>query len=101
MQQLTQLPSMLSTLRRHKTAASLIVLEIALTSAIIINALHLIGNRITALTADNGVPEAELMMLAVRDTGGAGDAHEISARDLQALRALPGVKSVAIANQVI
>ena len=36
----------LSTLRRHKTAAALIVLEIALTCAIVCNALFLIGQRL-------------------------------------------------------
>src|SRR5690606_22429222 len=36
----------LSTLRRHKTAAALIVLEIALSCAIICNAVFLIGERI-------------------------------------------------------
>ena len=39
----------LSTLMRHKTAAALIVLEIALTCAIICNALFMIGARITQL----------------------------------------------------
>ena len=38
----------LSTLRRHKTAASLIVLEIALSCAIVCNALFLIGERLRA-----------------------------------------------------
>jgi putative ABC transport system permease protein len=96
-----QLLPILSTLRRHKTAASLIVIEIALTSAIICNALFMIANRVTALTADHGVPEKELVMLEVQGAGGSADADEVTNRDLAALRALPGVKDVAIVNQVL
>jgi putative ABC transport system permease protein len=93
----------LSTLRRHKTAAGLIVLEIALTSAIICNALHLISTRLDRLHLDTGLPEAELVMLSVRGTnaGTPEAADEVSARDLQALRALPGVKSAALLNQLV
>lgn len=93
----------LSTLRRHKTAASLIVIEIALTSAIVCNALHLISTRLATLNRDNGVPETELVTLAVRGTAGGGTAEvdEITAQDLRALRAVPGVKSAALVNQVI
>ena len=91
----------LSTLRRHKTAASLIVLEIALTSAIVCNALHLISQRVDMLNHDTGLPEAELVVLGVRGTGGAGNPDELTAQDLQALRALPGVKSAAVLNQLV
>jgi putative ABC transport system permease protein len=91
----------LSTLRRHKTAASLIVLEIALTSAIVCNALHLIGTRLDVLAQDSGLPESELVVLGVRGTGGPANADDVSALDLQGLRALPGVKSVALVNQII
>ena len=38
----------LSTLRRHRTAAALIVLEIALTCAIVCNAIFLISDRLDA-----------------------------------------------------
>lgn len=91
----------LSTLRRHKTAAGLIVLEIALTSAIVCNALHLISQRLDKLNHDTGLPESELMVVSVRGTGGSADADELTSRDLAALRALPGVKSAAIVNQVV
>jgi putative ABC transport system permease protein len=91
----------LSTLRRHKTAASLIVIEIALTSAIVCNALHLIGHRLEVLNHDSGLPEAELVVLGVRGTGASADAEQISLQDLQAFRTLPGVKSATAINQVI
>jgi putative ABC transport system permease protein len=91
----------LSTLRRHKTAAGLIVLEIALTSTIVCNALHMISQRIEMLHHDSGLPESELLVLNVRSTGGPADADELTGRDLAGLRALPGVKGAAVVNQVI
>ena len=91
----------LSTLRRHKTAAALIVLEIALTATIVCNALHLIGVRLERLTADHGLPESELMVVGVRGTRTDNDLDGKTAQDLQQLRALPGVKAVAVVNQVL
>jgi putative ABC transport system permease protein len=91
----------LSTLRRHKTAAILIVLEIALTAAIVCNALHLISQRLTTLQFDSGLPENELVMLEVRGTATGGDPDGITRQDLQALRALPGVKGVTVTSQIV
>ena len=45
----------LSTLLRHKTAAALIVLEIALTCAIICNALFMVGERLAQMRQPSGV----------------------------------------------
>lgn len=45
----------LSTLMRHKTAAALIVLEIALSCAIVCNALFLITNRIERMARPSGL----------------------------------------------
>ncbi|HEX5688331.1 MAG TPA: ABC transporter permease, partial [Ideonella sp.] len=91
----------LSTLRRHKTAASLIVIEIALTSAIVCNALHLISQRFDVLNHDSGLPENELVVLNARGTGGPANAEDVTAQDMLALRQLPGVKSAAIVNQLV
>ena len=91
----------LSTLRRHKTAASLIVLEIALTSAIVCNAAHLIVTRYQRLAADSGVAEKELVLMAARPTTAGDNPDGTTAQDLAALRAIPGVKSVTLTNQII
>jgi len=93
----------LSTLRRHRIAAGLIVLEVALTCTIVTNALHLIQTRIDFLNADSGMAEAEIAVMEVRGSkpvppervGG------IVAEDLAHLRALPGVKAVTNANQIV
>jgi putative ABC transport system permease protein len=91
----------LSTLCRHKTAAGLIVVEIAIATAIVCNALHLIHNRIELLTQDSGLPEAELIDLEVGSALPVSNAEDITAQDLQAIRSLPGVKQAATVDQVV
>ncbi|MEH6418087.1 ABC transporter permease [Pseudomonas sp. CGJS7] len=90
----------LTTLRRHKTAAALIVFEVALTCAIICNALFLIQNRIARLDRPSGMVENELVSVRITDISTRADADALTHTDLAALRALPGVRSVAISNQV-
>jgi putative ABC transport system permease protein len=90
----------LSTLRRHKIAASLIVLEIALTCAIVCNAVFLIGERLGRMHQDSGVPEDELVRVYLNPIGADKDAAVTTAADLDALRTIPGVKSVAVSDQV-
>ena len=95
-----ELRPILSTLRRHKTAASLIVLEIALSCAIICNALFLIAERMENIRRPSGFDETHIVRLQV---GGIGDDEQASAltqTDLASLRALPGVKSASSTNQV-
>lgn len=90
----------LSTLRRHKTAAALIVLEIALTCAIVCNALFLIGQRIDTISQPSGIAENELVEVRL---GGIGKQVNVEARtreDLAALRGIPGVKSAVAINQL-
>ena len=56
-----ELRPILSTLRRHKTASALIVLEIALSCAIICNALFLIGGRLERMDRVSGIAEDTLV----------------------------------------
>jgi putative ABC transport system permease protein len=88
-----------STLRRHKTAAALIVLEIALTCAIVSNALFVIGQRIERMNAPTGMVEAELLLIHLSGIARIESADALTLQDLAMLRALPGVKSAAIVNQ--
>ena len=59
----------LSALRRHKTAASLIVLQIALSCAIICNALFLIGGRIERMDRPTGLADEELVRVRATSIG--------------------------------
>jgi len=90
----------LSTLRRHKTAAALIVLEIALTCAIICNALFIISDRLAQVREVSGLAENELVRVQITSIGGDPDQTARSRADLAALRAIPGVKNATLVNQV-
>ena len=90
----------LSTLLRHKTAAALIVLEIALTCAIICNALFMIGERITFVNEPSGLAEDELVRVQITGIGNDDNAAAQTLTDLAALRGLPGVTGATVINQV-
>jgi putative ABC transport system permease protein len=90
----------LSTLRRHKITALLIAVEIALTCSIICNAVFLISQRMQRMNLPSGVAEHELVQVQVVDIGDRPDAKARGEEELAALRALPGVKSVARVNQL-
>ncbi|MCF7222313.1 ABC transporter permease [Marilutibacter chinensis] len=90
----------LTTLRRHKTAAALIVLEIALSCAIICNAVFLISKRVERMDRPSGLAENELVVIRYAGIGQNDDAQAQAVRDLAAIRQLPGVKAAVLTNQV-
>jgi len=89
---------MLAALDRHRTPVALIVLEIALTFAVISNAIALIAHRYAWLQLDSGVPDRQL--LYIRTDGVNKDAGPLYATMLARLRSLPGVQSAAQINSV-
>ncbi len=95
-----ELRPILSTLRRHKTASALIVLEIALSCAIICNALFLIAGRLDRMQRPTGQAENELVRIQLTGIGTDENAAALTRSDLAVLRALPGVKSASVTNQV-
>ena len=95
-----ELRPILSTLLRHKTAAALIVLEIALSCAIICNALFLISERVDRLHLVSGVAENEVVRVQLTGIGEDADAEALTRSDLALLRGLPGVKAASVTNQV-
>ena len=95
-----ELRPILSTLRRHKTAAALIVLEIALSCAIICNALFLISGRLENMQRVSGIDEAHLLRVQIGGIGTDENAMALTQTDLASLRALPGVRNAAVTNQV-
>jgi putative ABC transport system permease protein len=87
----------LSALGRHRIAATLIALEIALACAVLCNACFLVAGRLDLMRTDSGVDERALATVALRDCDGCGNA-DVNARALQALRAIPGVRAAGAAN---
>lgn len=91
----------LSSLARHRIAAGLIVAEVALSFAIVCNALHMIQVRVDTLSVASGLAESELLNIDLRAVAPIEEAEALTAEDLRRLRALPGVKGVALVNQVV
>lgn len=90
----------LSTLRRHKTAAALIVIEIALSCAIICNALFLIGNRLERMDRPSGTAEDQIVRVQLTGIGRDDNPMALTESDLGVLRAIPGVQSASVTNQI-
>lgn len=92
-----------SALRHHKTAVILLSVEIALTCAIVTNALFLISDRVRAMQVTTGVATDELVWartsgldLGQPSTGASRES--LAAADLAALRAMPGVRAAVLTN---
>ena len=90
----------LSTLRRHKVTAFLVIIEIALTCAIVCNAVFLINQRLDRMHMTSGVAEHELLEILFADIGPNKNQKARTEEDLAALRQIPGVLQVSSANQV-
>ena len=95
-----ELRPILSALRRHKTAAAVIVLEIALSCAIVCNALFLIGSRLERMDRPSGIAEDSIVRLQVIGAGQDDNDAALTATDLADIRAIPGVVAAESVNQV-
>ena len=90
----------LSTLMRHKTAAALIVLEIALSCAIICNALFIVTQRVETLNLASGIDDDRIIEIGLSGIGQQTNADARTAEDLATLRTIPGVERATVINQL-
>ncbi|MGY3040085.1 putative ABC transport system permease protein [Rhodanobacter sp. TND4EL1] len=98
----------LAALRKHKAGVVLIALQIALTLAIVCNAVFIIGQRIERVNRPTGLDESNLFLVSQQwvgapgeDTpGGVDKLDAMQVEDLSALRQLPDVASVAAINSM-
>src|SRR5471032_2588645 len=90
----------LSSLSRHKITAWLVIIEIALTCAIVCNAVFLISQRLERMNMVSGIAEHELVEIQLANLGVRPDAKARTQEDLAALRQIPGVTQVSLANQM-
>ncbi|WDS38023.1 FtsX-like permease family protein [Pseudoxanthomonas sp.] len=89
----------LSALSRHRIAATLITLEIALACAVLCNALFLVAARLELMRTGSGVDERALAVVALSGCDDCNPA-DVNARVLGALRALPGLRAAGQLNAV-
>ena len=98
----------LAALRRHKAGVVLIVLQIALTLAIVCNAVFIIGQRIERWNRQSGIDESDLLRVSQAWVGApSGDdaasiekLDALQRTDLDTLRSLPDVREVAAAESL-
>jgi putative ABC transport system permease protein len=93
----------LSALLRSKTGPVLVAIQVALSLAILANALHIVHERQAVSARSSGLErEEDIFVLSVRHLkqGGHEDQLATQRRDTAALRAVPGVLSVANTSQM-
>jgi putative ABC transport system permease protein len=88
----------LSAMRRNKVGAFLIALQMAITLAILCNALFIIQQRLSMMARSSGVDEANIFTMKNQWVGGPEDLSARLAGDLAALRGLPGVVDAYASN---
>lgn len=94
-----QIQPILAALRKHRLATMLISLEIALACAVLCNAVFLIASRISAMNINSGVDESALGAIVV--TGfDPRQTHDLNARMIAGLAAIPGVASAHVISSV-
>lgn len=90
----------LSSMLRNKTAPLLIAAQVALTLAIVCNALYIIKDRLATAARPSGVDEASVSEIRFYPHRQIADIRGMQLRDMEAIRAVPGVVSAAWTNQV-
>lgn len=90
----------LAALLRHKVAAGLIAAQIALTLAIIANALYIVIDRSQLMARPSGVAEQELFVLGLTPNGSPEQRRADLLADLDAVRKVPGVAGAYLTNSM-
>lgn len=87
-------------LMRNKTGAILIALQVAVTMAIMVNAISIIGDRAEAMARPSGVDEANIFYISSIGFNERFNERVAIEEDLAAIRALPGVVNAIQSNSV-
>ena len=96
-----QIKPILSALRHHKAGTVLIMLQIALTLAIVCNALFIIQQRVSRLSTPSGVVESQLLCIQNQWVGGSSASYgALITGDLDVLRRVPGVVDAYATNSL-
>jgi len=88
----------LSAMRRNKVGAVLVAMQMAVTLAILCNALFIIEQRLSLSARPSGTDEANVLAISNQWVGNPPDQSALVQADLAALRALPGVVDAGVTN---
>jgi putative ABC transport system permease protein len=95
-----QFRPIISAMRRNKVGAILIAVQMAITLAILCNALFIVQQRLAMSKRPTGVDEANVVVLDNQWVGNPADLGARQQADLAALRSLPGVQDAFATNTV-
>ena len=103
-----RLHPMFAALRRHKAGVVLIALQIALTLAIVCNAIFIIGQRVQNIGRASGMNESDVYIVSqqwvgvenVEDEASVAKLDALQREDLAALRNMPDVAAVTPTNSL-
>jgi putative ABC transport system permease protein len=90
----------LSSMMRSKTAPLLIAAQVALTLAIVCNALYIIRDRLATAARPTGADETNLAEIRFYPHREISDPKEMQRADLEAIKAIPGVVAATWVNQI-
>ncbi|MFY2762865.1 ABC transporter permease [Arenimonas sp. MALMAid1274] len=90
----------LSAMLRNKTAPLLIAAQVALTLAIVCNALYIIRDRLATAARPTGADEQNLTEIRFYPHRQITDIEDMQQRDIAAIKAIPGVVSATWTNQI-
>jgi putative ABC transport system permease protein len=93
-----ELVPILSAMRRNKAGASVIVMQTAITLAILCNSLFIIQQRLRLSNRPTGAQEETVFTIANQWVGNPSDLAARVQADLAALRAVPGVVDAFVSN---
>jgi putative ABC transport system permease protein len=93
-----ELRPILSSMRRNKVGAILIVVQMAITLAVLCNGLFIIEQRVASSKRPTGTDEANIFVIRNLWVGNPADLKARLGADLAALRSVPGVVDAFVTN---
>jgi len=90
----------LSALTRHKSSTFLMILQIAITFAVVINSISIIKQRLDLMNRDTGLAESEMIAFNISPFGENYDLEHNFKADIELLRNTPGVIDALVTNMV-
>ncbi|MDZ4811897.1 MAG: FtsX-like permease family protein [Pseudomonadota bacterium] len=95
-----ELKPILKTLLRNKIGVAVIAAQVALTLAIASNVFYIVRDRVAAAGQPSGVDEANVFRIRANSYRDIAEPMAQQKMDEQMLRTIPGVRAVAMVNQV-
>lgn len=89
---------MLSSMMRNRTGPVLVALQIAITLAVVVNALFIIVQRVEKMNRPTGIDVADVIIIDVRGFGADFDVVDSIRSDIDLITSTPGVVAATVSN---